>query len=48
MGQHGAQPRLLRVFCASGTPFFLDTYSRVIPGLGDAAASAMEDVLPFC
>ena len=47
MGQQGAQPRLLRVFCALGTPFFLDTYSRVIPGLGDAAASAMEDVLPL-
>jgi hypothetical protein len=48
MGQQGAQPRLPRVFCALGTPFFLDTCSRVIPGLGDAAASAMEDVLPFC
>jgi hypothetical protein len=30
-----------------GNAVFLDTYSRVIPGLGDAAASAMEDVLPL-
>jgi integrase len=29
----------------SSTAMTLDVYSHVIPGLGEAAASAMEDVL---
>jgi integrase len=30
----------------SGVSITLDTYSHVLPGLGEVAASAMEDVLP--
>ena len=42
----GVHPKIVSEFLGhSSIAITLDTYSHVIPGLGDAAASAMEDAL---
>jgi integrase len=42
----GVHPKIVsEVLGHSSIAITLDTYSHVIPGLGDAAASAMEDAL---
>jgi integrase len=42
----GAHPKIVSEMLGhSSIAITLDTYSHVIPGLGDAAANAMEDAL---
>jgi integrase len=42
----GVHPKIVSEMLGhSSIAITLDTYSHVIPGLGDAAASAMEDAL---